>query len=1472
MNDNAKKLTQLRRDEQEVRGYATSSRWYTGLSNAISFLERAETGSDSLDRFRDSWSAAYNLFMMHGKAGDDEFKRFNSWVTELKAVPEIRRLLTDHSEASPVSSFLSAISNAKNKLLKSQGLQELESWRPGSTGPEKVCRYFLTIARDMRNTCSHPDFNPSSSPIKKALATAADCMIPVVASAIQAIIEHPVYGTTGKTTAYRSFLWPFLKNSDSFFSDYYLERLLPEEELSAFQEEEIKTCLKEIAKSFGSRRGSLMTLGIDGTKDKWIIPTLFPVLKMSPYESVRIVSGDAVFEPSYVLKRDDLSGSPREEYQGKDAGRDLSCLIWVLPWRSSLDVLSNDPAFESLSVMEVAHRALNSSDVPWAVITNGRQFRLLSKRTSHKPRCFLEMDFDAIIDRYTDQESLNAFRYLLGLFYGPSFSEQDKNGHSLLDRVLQGSERHGKEIGDELKQNVFGALEELGDGFLHYLRTQAEELEALRKERAPSVTKEAFLSSEELLKHIYTESLSLMYRLLFLFYAESRNMLPMEDEMYRETYSLESIRDDIISVHDDPDPRRFFGRGDTLLWDRLKELFEFVNHGWRKVIPVYNGGLFDTDLHEFLERFKVPDYFLARAIDLLSRTRPRTGQARGEGRKKVTYRDLDVRHLGSIYEGILEYSAHIAGEDQVVMKRGTGAKAYEEYVPASDLKKAEKEQFKLWKEAITENPDNPKLPRGCNVAGFKEKGSYFLVFGGRESKRKSSGSYYTPDYIVQYIVENTLGPLVRGKCRPTPEPLPEVLKKLGAEKDKAPTGPLSAEEILQLKVLDPAMGSGHFLVAATEYLARAYGEALVREGKNGEGVISDEEFIRYKRMIAERCIYGVDINPMAVELAKLSIWLFTMDRGRPFSFLNHHLKCGNSLIGAWIDDLGELPEFDKKGKPKKQRDPHEVKTDPEVMKKWGFDPGNPEDVEAFKKKFATKKQRNVFEEQFRAKVPVMIRDLFGIMEQETLSYKDIKAKKALDKAVEDIKRPFANVADAWVGTCFGEQAKDYAAIISNVTLARDHKSEFAKANRFFHWELEFPEVFFDQHGRKRSEPGFSCYIGNPPYVFARETLRKDEKQFYAYRFEKTSKDKPNLYVMFLDLAVGLSRSNGQIGMIVPNAWLGVDSTEPLRNMLLAEAPPRICIVCLYPVFEQVSVEPVVSCFERFGSAKKCWCKVQLSPKSFGENLYETSIDRWGKLPEKKFAVFTSTQAGRLLDEIVDKGIPLAKVSNVRAALQAYEVGKGNPPQTTQDVRNRVFDRTERDAPDTYKYLEGSDVQRYSIEWSGSWLSYGPWLSQPRDIEIFSKPRVLVREVTGRYPRMLIAAPVSELYLNNKSIINVVCENYGEFSTWIIAGILNSKLGSFIFKHTGVKANRGLFPKVVISDLRSFPLPKKLDGSVASQLEKNVKEICDSVKKTGREDRNLQMNCDRAVFKLYSLTIEDIQIVETEVEVTSNASN
>src|SRR5579864_6660007 len=364
----ADKLKRRRREEQGIRGYASSSRWYTGLSHTIAFLERAEAeDGDALRRFGDAWAAAYNLFMMYGEPGDEEFKRFNSWITEVKDHPAIRAFFQRGDANQELVSFRSNIEKAKGKMLKAQGQQELYSWGPQKP-PDKACRYFFGIVRDMRNTVSHPNFNPEAVPVKKALASAADCLIPLIAAAAEALIEKPVEGTTGRTTAYRFFLYPFLKNSDGFFSDYYLEQLFPDEELGAFPEEQARDALKSIAKRFSSLEAHVKEADSEETLKEWCVPELFPLLKIKPDPSIRIIAEDAVFEPTLVLRRAESRGL-RQEYRGKEAAKDIAALLWILPWRTTLDAVSTDPAFESVPVTEVVHGALARSDVPWAIVT-----------------------------------------------------------------------------------------------------------------------------------------------------------------------------------------------------------------------------------------------------------------------------------------------------------------------------------------------------------------------------------------------------------------------------------------------------------------------------------------------------------------------------------------------------------------------------------------------------------------------------------------------------------------------------------------------------------------------------------------------------------------------------------------------------------------------------------------------------------------------------------------------------------------------------------------------------------------------------------------------------------------------------------------------------------------------------------------------------------------------------------------------
>ena len=380
------------------------------------------------------------------------------------------------------------------------------------------------------------------------------------------------------------------------------------------------------------------------------------------------------------------------------------------------------------------------------------------------------------------------------------------------------SQQYTVSVSDDLKHRVYDALRLLIGGFLDFPRNR-------------------FDQASPPLDEIHTNCLILLYRVLFILYAESRGLLPVENPHYAAYYSLAALAETI---------RETLERGDPIIptmsdyWARLRGLFTLINDGWDELIPQYNGGLFNPAHHPFLEGHELGNDALAHVIELLTRT---------EAGERIVYRDLDVRHLGNIYEGLLEYQPQIAAEDLVIVsKKGS--------------------------EVVM-----PKSSPNQEVA-YPEGAVYLLTDKG---DRKATGSYYTPDYIVRYIVENTLAPLCEGK---------------------------SVAEILSLKILDPATGSGHFLVGVVDYLA----EKLIMHpdaGHTTESAHEETELAYWRRRVVESCVYGVDLNPMAVELAKLSLWLHTVAKGEPLSFLDHHIRCGNSLIGAKIENLSHLPELKK---------------------------------------------------------------------------------------------------------------------------------------------------------------------------------------------------------------------------------------------------------------------------------------------------------------------------------------------------------------------------------------------------------------------------------------------------------------------------------------------------------------------------------------------------------------------------------
>jgi hypothetical protein len=374
--------------------------------------------------------------------------------------------------------------------------------------------------------------------------------------------------------------------------------------------------------------------------------------------------------------------------------------------------------------------------------------------------------------------------------------------------------------------------------------------------------------------------------------------------------------------------KKHYREDDYQLYDQLNRLFRIIDKGDATLnVPVYNGGLFlsepeviddspEADAARFLNRTKVPDRFLALAVDLL---------ARDEDRKRhdlvfIDFKSLGVRQLGSIYEGLLEFKLRIAERKLAIVKE----KGREIYVDFSKLEEKIRERV--------ERQDR-----------IKKKGQVYLENDKHE--RKTTGSYYTPDHIVSYIVEHAVGPVLKEKFEAMRPKLREAQQKHKAFFDKQEAlrrqgirgepeskaefiGQQLVDELFNIKVLDIAMGSGHFLVETVDYITdktldflnafpwnpviahlSRMRETILQE-MDDQGITIDPKRLTdvnlLKRHVLKRCIYGVDINPMAVELAKVSLWLDCFTLGAPLSFLDHHLRCGNSLIGTTVEEVDKI--------------------------------------------------------------------------------------------------------------------------------------------------------------------------------------------------------------------------------------------------------------------------------------------------------------------------------------------------------------------------------------------------------------------------------------------------------------------------------------------------------------------------------------------------------------------------------------
>ncbi len=956
-----------------------------------------------------------------------------------------------------------------------------------------------------------------------------------------------------------------LYNNRALFSDYYLNQRLPE--LDEWKERPEDT--------YHRLRGLLTAArqpGDTGTAGAAVQSLVEPALADLGFRAAVASGGEG---PDYRL------------YAPNDTAKPVAlCLAYA--WNRYLDgrdetrdthAPDENPGARVVTVLE-------SGEAPWVIVTNGKLWRLYSARTHSRSTNYYEIDLEETLAMADPNV---AFRYFWLLFRLNAFVTREvlRDGQtrelSFLDVLLDESESYAMGLGERLKERVFEVVfPQFAEGFIEHLKGQVglagpqqtsllPMAEQLKLKREPD---------EGFRRQVFQGTLTLLYRLLFLLYAESRGLLPVKEERGYWEKSFTKLKEDIAekagAIADEAPTRlqKAYGAAapGTGLYDRLLDLFSVIDRGSRGLnVPLYNGGLFITqpaaDDHSqeaetarFLAQHKIPDRYLALGLDLLARD----VDDKRHDLVFIDYKSLGVRQLGSIYEGLLEFKLRVAPEKMAVVK----GKKTEEVLPYREAVKAKRK-------VLTNG-------RGRNAQErVYHPGDVYLENDRKE--RKASGSYYTPDHIVKYIVENTVGPVLAKKF----EKLRPKFREAQADYNKAvaraegfrkqgmqPDDPAKVansyhglvDDLFDLKVLDPAMGSGHFLVEAVDFICdrilgqregflRAFPwnpvtrylhntrEAIIAEMER-QGITVDTARLTdinlLKRHVLKRCAYGVDLNPMAVELAKVSLWLDCFTIGAPLSFLDHHLKCGNSLIGTTVQEVqAEMVKMAK---------------------------GHAGDL--FGGPFQGLLASTATIEQLR-RIP-------------DATVEEAERSRALFADFESVQAPYKGALNIWASQHFGNaKAREYlrlagADLVDQIRsggkgLSPEYREAIAKAGgisaekRFFHWDLEFPEAFVDL-GRgawkTKDEQGFDAVVGNPPYdVLATQELGIDISAELSYfrtmpLYTAAVRGKINLYKLFICRALGLTGREGGLAFITPMPLLGDDQARAVRQLILTSRELR----------------------------------------------------------------------------------------------------------------------------------------------------------------------------------------------------------------------------------------------------------------------------------------------------------------------------
>ncbi len=790
----------------------------------------------------------------------------------------------------------------------------------------------------------------------------------------------------------------FINTSGSIISEDFCTQLLNETKAEYVKsksfgddvkrvDEDIATTFELLRERWEEIRLKVLEDQFDNTqlRERWIKPFL------------SYLGFDPVFNPH------NLKNNAGVEYQITYRGGESLQAPLVHIVHSTIDLDARDKksrTHPNKSPHDLLQQFLNTSNHKWAIVINGKRVRILRDFFHSITKGFLEFDLESIFESASSEQ----FRILYRLIHRSRFDgqferqpEETEEPACLLEKFHTLSRDTGVKVGENLRKQVRLAIETFGNGFAENLN--------------PDDFDEAGV------KKFYSETLNVIYRLLFLLFAEQKGWLPVKNSIYARTYSINALREraERGDYHHD---------NHQDLWEGLKVTFRLVTKGYSfpngEKINAFGGQLFSDDRIYYIKS-PLRNSHLLKAIDALC-------FFADKGLKnKINYATLAIDELGSVYESLLDYEPRLLKENteigDAVYKRGE------------------------------------------------------FILDGRSTDRKKTGSYYTDSRLVAQLIDSTLVPVIEN-----------------AMKEKA-TDETKRAAILSLKVADIACGSGAFLIAALEKM----GEYIALIGKEEGEKPTEDELRQAKREVLQNCIYGVDLNPMALELAKFSLWITASMPNFPLSFLDHKLKCGNSLVGA-------TPELIEKGVPEEAFNP--VTLDDKVICSSLKTIVRKEIQQIAREVHEPNRLQDSYRDQ---KVKVQYEEkrkkIYENQQENIYEVSDLEVEyEKLVKAEHEFKEWL--LADFWTAAFFIRKDKhDLTKYPTNKTLKAIKEDEhvdkellqevktLARQNNFFHWHLEFPEVFKKASTEPGRSGGFDCILGNPPW----EKINFKDEEFFITR-------------------------------------------------------------------------------------------------------------------------------------------------------------------------------------------------------------------------------------------------------------------------------------------------------------------------------------------------------------------------------------